>query len=103
MLAATPADPATLLPLLGPIALTAGLGLAAVYVLLPRPNPYPRGRGAAFAALSLAAAAVLLVRATRLNAEAVLFYAFAGLGLVSGGVMITRQSPARAALAFALV
>src|SRR5262249_46395841 len=35
--------------------------------------------------------------------ETVLFYAFAGLSLLAGAVMITRQNPARAALSFALV
>jgi NADH:ubiquinone oxidoreductase subunit 6 (subunit J) len=99
MLAATASDPATLLP----IALTAGLGMAAIYALLPRPNPYPRLLGAALGTLALVAAAFLIVRVTRLNVEAVLFYAFAGMALISGGVMITRQNAARAALSFALV
>jgi NADH:ubiquinone oxidoreductase subunit 6 (subunit J) len=99
MLADTPTDPATLLP----IALTAGLGMAALYVLLPRPNPYPRLLGAILGILALFAAAFLIVRVVRLNVEAVLFYAFSGMALVSGGVMITRQNAARAALSFALV
>jgi NADH:ubiquinone oxidoreductase subunit 6 (subunit J) len=103
MLAGTPTDPASLLPTLGPIALTAGLGMAALYVLLPRPKAFPRLLGAALAVLALVAAALLIVRATRVGVEAILFYAFSGLALVSGGVMITRHNPARAALAFAVV
>src|SRR5215207_8392640 len=81
------------------------LGMAAVCLLLPRPRPwaYARLAGAAAAGLALAAVAVVAARAARLTAEVVLFYAFAGLALLSGGVMITRQNPARAALSFAMV
>jgi NADH-quinone oxidoreductase subunit J len=99
MLAATPTDPATLLPL----ALTAGLGMAAIYVLLPRPKPLPRPLGRFLASVALLAAGLFVVRLPRVNVEAFLFYAFSGLALVSGGVMITRKNAARAALSFALV
>jgi NADH:ubiquinone oxidoreductase subunit 6 (subunit J) len=102
MLAAT-TDPATQLPPLGSIALTAGLGMAALYILLPRPQAYPRWLGALLGALALVASAFLIVRATRAGVEAVLFYAFSALALVAGGVMITRRNAARAALSFAVV
>src|SRR5438309_891334 len=42
-------DPAALRPL-APIALASGLGMAALYVLLPRPKALPRWLGAALAA-----------------------------------------------------
>ena len=44
---------------LGPIALAAGLGMAALYVLLPRPRMLPRWLGAA----ALVAAAIFVTRA----------------------------------------
>lgn len=88
-----------------PLIAAAALGMAAVYLLLPRPRPWAYARlvGTAAAGLALAAVAVVAARAARLTAEVVLFYAFAGLALLSGGVMITRQNPARAALSFAMV
>jgi NADH-quinone oxidoreductase subunit J len=80
------------------------LGAAAVYLLLPR----PRGRSIALGALLGAAALVtagvfLLPVAGRVRPEAILFYGFAGLALLAGGVLITQRNPARAAIAFAVV
>jgi NADH-quinone oxidoreductase subunit J len=95
-------DPAALRAL-GPIALAAGLGMAALYVLLPRPKALPRLLGAALAAAALVAGGAVLTRAAGPRVEAVLFYCFSGLAVVAGGVMITQHNPARAALAFALV
>jgi NADH-quinone oxidoreductase subunit J len=103
MLAANPTDPAPLSPALGPILLAAGLGMAALYILLPRPKTYPRLLGAALGALALVAAAAFIVPAAGAHIETVLFYAFSGLALVAGGVMITRHNAARAALSFAVV
>jgi NADH:ubiquinone oxidoreductase subunit 6 (subunit J) len=81
------------------------LGMAAIYCLLPRPGSWLSARfvGSASAGLALAVAGVLAARSVRLSPETVLFYAFAGLALLAGGVMITRTNPARAALSFALV
>src|SRR5262245_37620115 len=95
-------DPAAVRSL-GPIALAAGLGMAALYLLLPRPKALPRALGAALAAAALVAAAVVLTRAAGPRVESVLFYCFSGLALIAAGVMITQHNPARAALAFALV
>jgi NADH:ubiquinone oxidoreductase subunit 6 (subunit J) len=88
-----------------PLIAAAGLSMAAIYLLLPRPRPwaYARLAGAAAAGLAFAAVAVVAARSASLSAEVVLFYAFSGLALLSGGVMITRQNPARAALSFAMV
>jgi NADH:ubiquinone oxidoreductase subunit 6 (subunit J) len=79
--------------------------MAALYLLLPRPQPwvYARFAGAACAGLALTAVALMAARAARVTAEVVLFYAFSGLALLSGGMMVTRQNPARAALSFAMV
>jgi NADH-quinone oxidoreductase subunit J len=100
-----PADipplPAPAVPLIAAVA----LGMAALYLLLPRPRPwrYAEALGAAAVGLALAGATIVAARTARLHAETVLFYAFAGMALVSGGVMITRRNPARAALSFVLV
>jgi NADH:ubiquinone oxidoreductase subunit 6 (subunit J) len=94
-------DPDALRPL-GPIALAAGLGMAAVYVLLPRPRPLPRLLGAALGAAALVAAAVCFTRAAGPRVEQVLFYAFSAVAVGAAGVMVTQHNAARAALAFAL-
>ncbi len=88
-----------------PLLATAGLGMAAIFCLLPRPRPWQFARlvGAAAVGFALAGAAVVAARAARFSGETVLFYAFAGLAVLSGGTMITRANPARAALSFALV
>jgi NADH-quinone oxidoreductase subunit J len=88
-----------------PLFVATALGMAALYFLLPRPRPWPFARivGSAAGGLALAAAAVVAARTARFGTETVLFYAFSGLALLSGGVMITRANPARAALSFAIV
>jgi NADH:ubiquinone oxidoreductase subunit 6 (subunit J) len=81
------------------------LGMVAVCLLLPRPRTWAFARlaGAVAASLALAGVAVFAARTARLDPETFLFYAFAGIAVLSGGVMITRTNPARAALSFALV
>jgi NADH:ubiquinone oxidoreductase subunit 6 (subunit J) len=86
-----------------PITLVAGLGFVAVFLLLPRPRAAARSLGAAVAALAVLLAGILVVPATGLSAETVLFYAFAGAAIVAGGLLVTQSNPARAALSFALV
>jgi NADH:ubiquinone oxidoreductase subunit 6 (subunit J) len=85
------------------IALPVLAGIAAIYLLLPRPKPYPRIWGAAAAAAALLLSGWLLVHATQSRAETVLFYAFSGIAIVAGGVLVTQRNPAYAALSFALV
>ena len=105
MLVVAETDP-TLIPTEAwPLVATAALGMAAVGFLLPRPHrmPFARLAGAAAAGLALAGAAVVALRASHVTAETVLFYAFSALAVISGGMMITRANPARAALSFALV
>ncbi len=86
-----------------PITLVAALGFVAVFLLLPRPRARARALGAAVAALALLLAGVLVVPATGLSAETVLFYAFSTIAVVAGGLLVTQSNPARAALSFALV
>src|SRR5207245_816037 len=45
----------------------------------------------------------LIVRAAGVTPEVVLFYAFSGIAVLAGGLLVTQSNPARAALAFALV
>lgn len=105
MLAAIQNDPSVISTEAWPLVATAGLGMAAICFLLPRPQPWPFARlvGAVAAGLALAGAGVVAARAARINIETVLFYAFAALALIFGGLMITRVNPARAALSFAMV
>ncbi len=86
-----------------PITLVAALGFVAVFLLLPRPRANARALGAAVAALALLLTGVLLVPASGLSAETVLFYAFSGIAVIAGGLLVTQSNPARAALSFALV
>jgi NADH-quinone oxidoreductase subunit J len=87
----------------GPIALAAGLGMLAIYLLLPRPKTMTRLLGAAVGAAALVAAGLFVTRAAGPRVETFLFYCFAGLAVVGGTAMITQHNPARAALAFAIV
>jgi NADH:ubiquinone oxidoreductase subunit 6 (subunit J) len=88
---------------LWPITLTMSVSLAAIYLLLPRPRPVPRLWGAAAAGLALLLAGILIVRADVLAVDSVLFYGFAAIAVVSGGLLVTQSNPARAALSFAVV
>jgi NADH:ubiquinone oxidoreductase subunit 6 (subunit J) len=85
------------------IALPVLAGLAAVYLLLPRPRPDPRLWGAAAAALSLLLTLFLILPRAGGAVESILFYSFAGIAVVSGGLLVTQHNPVRAALSFALV
>lgn len=95
-----PASPLTLL--LWPIGACVLLGAVAVYLLLPRPRPYPAWIGGALGAVALVLTGVWLTH-SGVSVEAVLFYLFAGIAIVAGGMLVTQANPARAALAFALV
>jgi NADH:ubiquinone oxidoreductase subunit 6 (subunit J) len=86
-----------------PIILPVILGLAAVYLLLPRPRPYRAVWGSAAAGLAILLGGWLLIRHQIAFPENVLFYAFSGIAIVAGGLLITQRNPVRAALSFALV
>jgi NADH:ubiquinone oxidoreductase subunit 6 (subunit J) len=78
------------------------LGLVAVYCFIPRPRNQPV-MGAAAAALALLTGGWLLLRHDVFNASTLLFYAFSGIAVIAGGLLITHRHPVRAALSFALV
>ena len=88
---------------LWPIWLPLIVGGFAVFWLLPRPRPRSPALGIVAGLLALLLAGTFLVRTGTFTLEAVLFYAFAGLTIISGTLLITQQNPARSALSFALV
>jgi NADH:ubiquinone oxidoreductase subunit 6 (subunit J) len=81
----------------------AALGMAALYLLLPRARRIPPLYGAATAALALLAAGWWMIHSEWILVERILFYTFAGLAVVFGGLMITQRNPVHAALCFAMV
>src|SRR5947207_906030 len=85
------------------IALPLALGLTAVYLLLPKARRYPPLVGVALGGVALLLAGWLLVRAGRVNEEAILFYSFSALAIIGGTALITHANPVHAALSFALV
>jgi NADH-quinone oxidoreductase subunit J len=86
-----------------PVLLPAALGLTAIYLLLPRARRYPPLYGAVAAALAMIATGWLLIRTEWVLVETILFFTFAGLAILFGGMMITQRNPVHAALAFAVV
>lgn len=85
------------------IILAAGLGLAAIYLLLPRPRRLPILWGLSAASVSLLLLGWLVFRVQVFSMEAMLFYVFAAIAIVSGGMLVTVTNPARAAIAFGMV
>src|SRR5262245_57702343 len=88
---------------LGSMILPVGLGLVAVYLLLPRVRRYPPLWGGALGGVALLSAGWLIVSVGVLTAEALLFYAFSAIAIVAGTMLVTQSNPVHAALAFALV
>src|SRR5262245_18836340 len=88
---------------LWPIALPVLLGLAAICLLLPRPRGYPGLAGAILAVVARLAVLWFLIRGGGADAETVLFYTFAGIAIMAGGLLVTQRNAARAALSFTLV
>lgn len=80
------------------------LAAMALYYLLPKPRNRYIIAGAAAGIFALILAAVWLLRTGSAPIpERILFYAFAGLAIGGGGLMVTQSNPARAAICFALV
>ncbi|MBI1917568.1 MAG: NADH-quinone oxidoreductase subunit J, partial [Planctomycetes bacterium] len=85
------------------ILLVCALGLTAVYALLPRPRRLPLLLGVGATGFAFVLAGWLVVRVGKLSFETFLFYLFAATAIVAGGLLVTQQNPARAALSFAIV
>jgi NADH-quinone oxidoreductase subunit J len=79
------------------------LGFAAIYLLLPKARRAKPIWGGVLAAIAIILGAAVLVRTDAIVVEAILFYAFAGIAVVAGVMMITQSNPVHAALSFALV
>jgi NADH:ubiquinone oxidoreductase subunit 6 (subunit J) len=86
-----------------PLLLVPILGIVAVYTLLPRPKQPPVLLGMGAAGLALLLTGFFIVRVAGLTIETCLFYLFGAVAILSGGLLVTQQNPARAALSFALV
>jgi NADH-quinone oxidoreductase subunit J len=79
------------------------LGFVAIYLLLPRARRMKPLLGGVLAAVALILGAAVLIRTDPSLIESLLFYAFSGLAIASGVMMITQKNPVHAALSFALV
>jgi NADH-quinone oxidoreductase subunit J len=79
------------------------LGFVAIYLLLPKVRRAKPIWGGVLAALALILGAAVLVRTDTIWQESILFYAFAGIAVAAGVMMITQSNPVHAALSFALV
>jgi len=88
---------------LASILLPVGLGLAAVYLLLPRVRRYPPLWGGALGGLALLLAGGFIVRVGVFRPEVFLFYAFSAIAIVSGVLLVIQANPVHAAISFALV
>lgn len=86
-----------------PIVLPLLAGGAAIYLLLPRPRAYPTSWGVGLGLLALVLAGVLLTRSGVFSPETILFWSFSALAILAGGLLVTQNNPARAALSFTLV
>jgi NADH:ubiquinone oxidoreductase subunit 6 (subunit J) len=85
------------------ITASVALGLLAVYLLVPRPRNYPPLLGVVAAGLALILAGVFLIHGGAVAVETLLFYAFSGIAVIAGGLLVTQRNPVYAALSFALV
>lgn len=86
-----------------PIALTAALGFAGIYLLLPRVRRSKPLWGGLIVALAILAAGQWLIRLDAVWPERLLFGAFSLLAIGGGVLMLGQTNPVHAALAFALV
>jgi NADH:ubiquinone oxidoreductase subunit 6 (subunit J) len=87
----------------GPIALPLALGFAGIYWLVPKGRFGSSLAGTILVSLALLLGGCLLIWGNAWAPETVLFFAFSGIAIVSGGLLITQRNPVRAALSFALV
>src|SRR5262245_23172854 len=86
-----------------PPLLPAALGFIGVYWLLPQVKGSRPLLGTILGGGALALAGWLLLRHDGILPERILFYAFAALAVIGGGLMLGQRNPVHAALSFALV
>jgi NADH:ubiquinone oxidoreductase subunit 6 (subunit J) len=85
------------------ITLPLALGLVAIYWLLPRATGGRPMWGAAAAGVAIVIGGCSLLSTSAVWPEALLFYVFSAVAVLSGGLLVTQQNPVHAALSFALV
>src|SRR5207249_8335992 len=85
------------------IALPVVLGLVGIYLLLPRPRTASVRWGVICTVASLLLGGALLIRREGLDPEVPLFFAFSGVAIVAGCLLLTQKNPVKAALSFVLV
>jgi NADH-quinone oxidoreductase subunit J len=86
-----------------PLLLPVALGFVGLYLLLPKARGAWPVLGGTLAGLALLLGGWLAIQVEAALPEQVLFYAFAGIAVVSGALLITQTNPVHAALSFALV
>jgi NADH-quinone oxidoreductase subunit J len=86
-----------------PLLISPLLGFVAVYWLLPQARGSKPVLGTLLGGVAIVIGALVLVRVDTNLAEAILFYAFSGLAILGGGLMLSQRNPVHAALSFALV
>jgi NADH-quinone oxidoreductase subunit J len=79
------------------------LGFLAVYLLLPQVRRSRPAWAAALGGLAVVLAGILLAHGTGIWPETLLFYCFAAIAVLGGGLLVTQSNPVNAALSFALV
>jgi NADH:ubiquinone oxidoreductase subunit 6 (subunit J) len=87
----------------GAVVLPVALGFLGIYLLLPRPSRPRSLWGGLAGALALVLGGATLIHSETAFPETVLFYAFSGMAIVSGALMLAQSNPVHAALSFALV
>ena len=71
------------------------LGFGAIYALLPKARQSKPFFGGAVAVIAIVFGALVLIRSDANLVESLLFYAFSGLAILAGGMMITRGARRR--------
>lgn len=79
------------------------LGFLAVYWLLPSVRRSWTLPGVVAGTLAIVLGGVFLIHREFATVEGLLFYAFSGIAVLGGGLMLAQHNPVRAALSFALV
>ena len=88
---------------LWPVLLPPVLGFFAVWWLLPQARGSKTVLGTLVGGAGILLGARWLITVDAILAETVLFYAFSGLAILGGGLMLAQRNPVHAALSFALV
>src|SRR5262245_22834923 len=87
-----PMPHSSLTVLVWPIGACVLLGAVAVYLLLPRPRRFPAWIGGLLGVVALVLAGIWLTHAG-VSVESYLFYLFAGIAIIAGGMLVTQANP----------